>query len=86
MKILLIINDAPYGSEKAYNALRLAMMTQKEHPEVAVQIFLMADAVNNPARLLQHRADAAFGDQQRRRSQSLRHLLRRSRYSWTSAH
>ena len=45
MKILLIINDAPYGSEKAYNALRLAMMTQKEHQEVAVQIFLMADAV-----------------------------------------
>jgi sulfur relay (sulfurtransferase) complex TusBCD TusD component (DsrE family) len=24
-KILIIINDAPYGSEKAYNALRLAM-------------------------------------------------------------
>jgi sulfur relay (sulfurtransferase) complex TusBCD TusD component (DsrE family) len=24
-KILIIINDAPYGNEKAYNALRLAM-------------------------------------------------------------
>ena len=24
MNILLIINDAPYGTEKAYNALRLA--------------------------------------------------------------
>ncbi|MEK7869261.1 MAG: hypothetical protein AAB271_02920 [Nitrospirota bacterium] len=24
MKILLIVNDAPYGSEKLYNALRLA--------------------------------------------------------------
>jgi len=45
MKLLLIINDAPYGSEKAYNALRLGMMTQKDHPEVEVQIFLMADAV-----------------------------------------
>lgn len=45
MKFLLIINDAPYGSEKAYNALRLAMMTQKEHAGVEVQIFLMADAV-----------------------------------------
>lgn len=45
MKILLIINDAPYGSEKAYNALRLAMTAQKEHPVVEVQIFLMADAV-----------------------------------------
>lgn len=45
MNILLIINDAPYGSEKAYNALRLAMTLQKEHPNVEVRIFLMADAV-----------------------------------------
>jgi uncharacterized protein involved in oxidation of intracellular sulfur len=46
MKILLIINDAPYGTEKAYNALRLAMTLQKEHAETAeVRIFLMADAV-----------------------------------------
>ena len=45
MKILFIINDAPYGSEKAYNALRMAMMVQKEHSDVEVLIFLMADAV-----------------------------------------
>ncbi|KAF0111248.1 MAG: uncharacterized protein involved in oxidation of intracellular sulfur [Chloroflexi bacterium] len=45
MKTLFIINDAPYGSEKAYNALRMAMMLQKEHVEVEVQVFLMADAV-----------------------------------------
>ena len=46
MKILFIINDAPYGSEKAYNALRMAMMLQKEHAEsVQVRMFLMADAV-----------------------------------------
>ena len=46
MKILLIINDAPYGTEKAYNALRMAMMLQKEHAEtVEVRVFLMADAV-----------------------------------------
>ncbi|OGO09670.1 MAG: hypothetical protein A3K46_04040 [Chloroflexi bacterium RBG_13_60_9] len=45
MKILLIINDAPYGSEKAFNALRMAMTLQKEHPNVEVRIFLMADAV-----------------------------------------
>jgi uncharacterized protein involved in oxidation of intracellular sulfur len=25
MKILIVINDAPYGTEKAYNALRMAM-------------------------------------------------------------
>lgn len=47
MNILIIINDAPYGTEKAYNALRLAMMLQKEHAdEVQVQVFLMADAVS----------------------------------------
>ena len=45
MKALFIINDAPYGSEKAYNALRMAMTLQKEHPDVSVSVFLMADAV-----------------------------------------
>jgi uncharacterized protein involved in oxidation of intracellular sulfur len=45
MKILLLINDAPYSTEKAYNALRLAMTLQKEHTQVEVLIFLMADAV-----------------------------------------
>ena len=45
MKILIIINDAPYGTEKAYNALRLAMSIQKESPDTEVAIFLMADAV-----------------------------------------
>ncbi len=45
MNILLILNDAPYGTEKAYNALRLAMTLQKEQADARVQIFLMADAV-----------------------------------------
>lgn len=45
-KILIIIQDAPYGTEKAYNALRMAMTLQKEHAEKAeVKIFLLADAV-----------------------------------------
>ena len=44
--ILIIINDAPYGTEKAYNALRMAMTLQKEHGEsVKVNIFLLADGV-----------------------------------------
>jgi len=45
MKILIIINDAPYGTEKAYNALRIAMTLQKEHENVDINIFLLADAV-----------------------------------------
>jgi len=45
-KILIIINDAPYGTEKAYNALRMAMTLQKEHADsVEIKIFLLADAV-----------------------------------------
>ena len=45
MKILFILNEAPYGSEKAYNALRLAMALQKDQPGTGVFVFLMADAV-----------------------------------------
>jgi uncharacterized protein involved in oxidation of intracellular sulfur len=45
MKILFIVNDAPYGSEKLYNALRLAMKLQQERADSEVRVFLMADAV-----------------------------------------
>lgn len=45
MKILLIINDPPYGTERCFNALRLtlALLEKEEKPDVTV--FLMADAV-----------------------------------------
>lgn len=46
MKILFIINDAPYGTEKAYNALRIANQLGKDHEAVEVNIFLMADAAS----------------------------------------
>ena len=45
MNTLIIINDSPYGTEKAYNALRLAMTLQKEHHEVRLRVFLLADGV-----------------------------------------
>lgn len=45
MKILIIINDAPYGSEKAWNGLRIAMQFQKDFEKVDVRVFLMADGV-----------------------------------------
>ena len=44
MNHLIVINDQPYGSEKPYNALRLAMQIQKDHKGHNVWIFLMADA------------------------------------------
>lgn len=44
IKILILINDAPYGTEKAYNALRLANQLGKDYETVEVRIFLMADS------------------------------------------
>ena len=46
MKILMLINDALYATEKFYNACRLAMTLQKEHSEVEVLMSLMADSVS----------------------------------------
>src|SRR5215468_867544 len=45
MKSLFIINDPPYGTERAYNALRLAHALAKKGPAMEVTVFLMADAV-----------------------------------------
>jgi uncharacterized protein involved in oxidation of intracellular sulfur len=45
MKSLFIINDPPYGTERAYNALRLAHALAKKGPAMDVTVFLMADAV-----------------------------------------
>lgn len=44
-KVLILINDAPYGTEKAYNGLRLAMQIQKDYEDTDLCVFLMADAV-----------------------------------------
>jgi uncharacterized protein involved in oxidation of intracellular sulfur len=45
-KILIIINDGPYGTEKAYYGLRLANQLNKAHENIEVRIFLMADAAS----------------------------------------
>lgn len=45
MDTLFILNEAPYGSERTYNALRLVMALQKDHPDSKVRLFFMADAV-----------------------------------------
>ncbi len=41
--VLIVLNDAPYGTEKSYNGLRLAIALQARGSEV--NVFLMADAV-----------------------------------------
>jgi uncharacterized protein involved in oxidation of intracellular sulfur len=45
MRVLFIINDPPYGTERVYNALRLAHALVKKDPAAQMTIFLMGDAV-----------------------------------------
>jgi uncharacterized protein involved in oxidation of intracellular sulfur len=59
MKYLFVINDGPYGNERPYNALRMALNLIKREG-VQVRVFLMGDGVqcavarqNTP----QHRTD-----------------------------
>jgi uncharacterized protein involved in oxidation of intracellular sulfur len=47
MNVLFVVNDAPYGSEKVYNTLRIAQTLLREQPAVSVRIFLLADAVTS---------------------------------------
>ena len=46
MKILMILNDPPYGTERVYNGLRLAMNLQKKHEQVELSVFLLGDAAS----------------------------------------
>jgi uncharacterized protein involved in oxidation of intracellular sulfur len=45
MKTLFIVNDPPYGTERVYNALRLAHALGKKDAANQLTVFLMADAV-----------------------------------------
>jgi uncharacterized protein involved in oxidation of intracellular sulfur len=44
VNVLLILNDGPYGTERSYNGLRLALALVKTEG-TEVRVFLMADAV-----------------------------------------
>jgi uncharacterized protein involved in oxidation of intracellular sulfur len=44
MNVLVLVNDPPYGTERCYNALRLAGALAKRE-EADVRVFLMGDAV-----------------------------------------
>jgi uncharacterized protein involved in oxidation of intracellular sulfur len=45
MQILFVLNDPAYGTERCYNALRLAIALLKKEPEAEITLFLMADSV-----------------------------------------
>ena len=44
MSLLLILNDPPYGTERSYNALRLAGSLAKQEG-TQIRVFLIGDAV-----------------------------------------
>ncbi|USD37389.1 MULTISPECIES: DsrE/DsrF/TusD sulfur relay family protein [Ferrimonas] len=44
--ILMVAHDSPYGSEKLYNALRIALAMQEHGDQpLSQRVFLMSDAV-----------------------------------------
>jgi uncharacterized protein involved in oxidation of intracellular sulfur len=45
MNLLLILNDPPYGTERTYNGLRLALNLLSKTEDLSLTVFLMGDAV-----------------------------------------
>lgn len=45
-KIFFIVNDPPYGTERAYNALRLAINLMKKDSSAELRIFLVGDGAS----------------------------------------
>lgn len=44
MNMLVILNDPPYGTERTYNGLRVALNLLQKVEETTVTVFLMGDA------------------------------------------
>jgi uncharacterized protein involved in oxidation of intracellular sulfur len=40
------VNDPPYGTERAYNALRLAINLKKKEPSAELRMFLVGDGAS----------------------------------------
>ena len=62
MEYLLVLNDSPYGSQRTYNALRLAAALAKS-ATTEVSIFLLGDGVVSGLRM-QSPADASYNVQE----------------------
>ena len=45
-KVLVVVNDPPYGTERAYNALRLALNLKKKQEAIDLRIFLVGDGTS----------------------------------------
>lgn len=47
MNLLMILNDAPYGTERTYNGLRLALNLLSKVEGADLTVFLLGDAVSS---------------------------------------
>jgi uncharacterized protein involved in oxidation of intracellular sulfur len=47
VKILIVMNNAPYGNETTFNALRLAMALQADEGKPELVLYLLGDAVTS---------------------------------------
>ena len=63
MTYLLVLNDSPYGSQRTYNALRLAGVLAKTTTSSDVAIFLLGDGVVSGLRR-ESPADASYNVQE----------------------
>lgn len=45
-KVLVVVNDPPYGTERAYNALRLAVHLQEKQEGLELRVFLVGDGAS----------------------------------------
>ena len=62
MEYLLVLNDSPYGSQRTYNALRLAGALA-QGATMGVSIFLLGDGVVSGLRM-QSPADASYNTEE----------------------
>ncbi len=46
MNFLMILNDPPYGTERTYNGLRLALHLLSKVEDVSLSVFLLGDSVS----------------------------------------
>lgn len=44
--LLFVLNDAPYGSERSFNGLRLAINLNEQEVKTKINVFLMSDSVS----------------------------------------
>lgn len=89
MKTLLILNDPPYGTERVYNALRLAHALLKNNGQAQTDGGCRAGRegrAEDTGRLLQCRADVEAHHRRQGASPSLWNMPRRARHYGSRDH